>query len=394
MTGRVAYLDHAATTPVAEPVLAAMLPYMGEVFGNPSSTLHRHGREAAAAVWEARSAMAASLGAADPDTLVVTSGATESNHLAWRGVLTPALRAGRGAHVVTTAIEHPSVLDAARAAEEAGVEVTSVPPQPNGVVDADRVIEALRPDTRLVSVMAVNNETGARQPIADVGRAARSRGVVVHCDMTQAAGRLPISLDRMDVDLASLSAHKVYGPKGVGLLYVRDGVAGSLTGLFRGGHRGLRAGTVNVPGVVGFAAALRHVAGDLDHEVRRLEHLRQVLLDRLALVPGGARTNVDPADAVPAIVSVRLPGVDGADVVRRVAGASIGTGSACTTGRTETSHVLTAMGLEPAQARGALRISMGRATTEEQIVRVVDEIADVVPALREGATAPAGAVRP
>jgi cysteine desulfurase len=258
VTPRPIYLDHHATTPVDPAVVAAMLPYLTENFGNPSSRQHLFGQEAQAAVEEARAQVARLIGA-EPGDIVFTSGATESNNLAVRGVARA--QGSRGRHLVTTAIEHPAVLEPARTLEHEGCEVTVVPVGPDGIVAADEVAQALRPDTVLVSVMAANNEIGTLQPVAEIGRLCRERGILFHTDAVQAIGRVPVRVEEWETDLVSISAHKMYGPKGVGALYVRRARRPRvrLQAQAEGGgqEKGLRSGTLNVPGIVGLGEAAR-----------------------------------------------------------------------------------------------------------------------------------------
>jgi cysteine desulfurase len=374
----VVYLDYAATTPVAAQVLDAMLPFFTSRFGNASNHLHALGRDAAEAIRRSRSALAGAVGA-QPRELVFTSGATESNHLAIRGAALA--RAARGRHVITSAMEHSSTLAAVAELERSGWDVTRVPAGANGVIDLGALEAAIRADTALVSIMLVNNETGVVQPLEAVVEIARSRDIAVHTDATQALGKIPVSLRALGVDLASFSAHKVLGPKGVGALYTRQHGQRPHP-MFPGGGDGLRAGTANVPGIVGFGAAAELLVTDLDAERHRLARLRSQLLGGLSDALPGVRQNGSADDCVPAILNVSFEGVDGEDVVTSAKSLALGTGSACSTGRSDPSHVLIAMGLSRPAARGAVRFSLGRYTDDADVSHAVAATADAVRMLR------------
>ncbi len=375
-------MDHAATTPVDPRVLAAMLPYFAEQPGNASS-LHRFGQEARAAVERARSEVAAAVGAR-PAEIVFTSGATEADNLA---VLGAALASqARGRHVVTSAIEHHAVLEACRSLEAWGYEVTYLPVDGRGLVDPEDVRRALRPDTVLVSVMAANNEVGTLQPVAEIGRIARERGVPFHTDATQMVGALPVDVDGLGVDLLSMSAHKRYGPKGVGALYVRTGAP--LRRIQHGGshERGRRGGTENVPGIVGFGAALRIAREEMDAERARLVALRDRMVREALAIPG-ARLNGDPARRLPNNVHLSFEGTDSQSLVigLDLHGVAASSGSACTSGSLEPSHVLVALGLPAEWAAGAVRLSLGRGTTEAEVAYALGALREVVTGLRRAA---------
>ena len=374
------YLDHAATTPVDPRVLQAMMPFFSEHPGNASS-LHAFGQEARRAVDQARAEVAAAVGAR-PAEVVFTSGATESDNLAVLGVAF----ASRGRHILTSAIEHHAVLEACHVLEAQGYAVTRVPVDARGVVDPDDVRRALRPDTVLVSVMAANNEIGTLQPVAEIGRLTRERQIPFHSDATQLVGAMPVDVDELGVDLLSLSAHKRYGPKGVGALYIRPGVP--LMPLQRGGshERGRRGGTENVPGIVGLGAALRIAVREMAEEHRRVTALRDRLM-RGALALPGAQLNGDPGRRLANNVNLSFDGTDSQSLVMGLDlhGVAASAGSACSSGSMEPSHVLVALGLAPQRAASAVRLTLGRTTSDADISYALDALRDVVDRLRAAA---------
>lgn len=376
------YLDHAATTPVDPRVLEAMLPYFAEKAGNASS-LHSWGQEARTAVEEARAEIARTLGA-QPSEIVFTSGATEADTLAVLGVAW-ALE-DRGRHIVTSTIEHHAVLEPCRWLERRGYQVTYVPVGRDGIVDPDDVRRALRPDTILVSIMAANNEIGTLQPIAEIGRIAREWGIPFHTDATQVVGALPVDVEAFHVDLLSMSSHKRYGPKGVGALYVRTGTP--LEPVQRGGshERGRRGGTENVPGIVGFAAALRLARETMEEERDRLTALRDRLIQESLAIPGAA-LNGHPTRRLPNNVNLSVEGTDSQSLVigLDLHGVAASSGSACASGSLEPSHVLLALGLPPERASSAVRLTLGRTTTPEDVEYAVGALREVVARLREAA---------
>ncbi len=379
------YLDHAATTPLDPEVRTAMEPYLTEAFGNPSSS-HRWGRAARAAVDEARERVAQVLGA-DPREIVFTAGGTEADNLALRGVAWAARRAGRGRHLIVSAVEHHAVLHTAEELAADGFEVTVLPVDEEGFVDPDRVLEALRTDTVLVSLIYANNEIGTIQPIAEIGRVLRARGIPFHTDAVQAAGHLPLRVDELGVDLLSLSGHKFYGPKGVGVLYVRHGtpILPQITG--GGQERGLRSGTENVAGIVGLAAALEKAERLRESEARRLRPLRDRLLEEIPRrIPGTRITGPRGGDRrLPHHASFVFDGVAGDSLVLLLdrEGIAASSGSACSAGVLEPSHVVLALGVPPEQAVGSLRLTLGRGTTPEQIDRVLEVLPRAVARIRE-----------
>ncbi|MBK8824319.1 MAG: cysteine desulfurase [Anaerolineales bacterium] len=372
------YLDHHATTPVDPRVLDAMLPYFTEMFGNPGS-VHAHGRDASDAVERARAAIATAIGAEEAEEILFTSGATESDNLALRGVLTWSRQ--RGGHLITTAIEHNAVLKVAEQLRGEGFRVTVLPVDHDGLVDVTRLAKCIRAgEPTLVSVMAANNEIGTVQPIAEIGRVCRELGALFHCDATQAVGKIPFDVIAMCVDLASISAHKMYGPKGVGALYVRREVSLCPSMLGGGQERGLRPGTLNVAGIVGFGVAAELAAGEMDSEAARVGELRDHLLALLADELGDRlHVNGSIEHRLPGNLSICLDGVDGRELVAELdaRGVCVSTGSACSRGLTP-SHVLLALGHSEEQVWSAIRIGLGRGTTLEDIETAAAEILDAV----------------
>lgn len=385
------YLDHAATTPLRPEALEAMLPYLTERFGNPSSP-HRFGREARAGLDEARERLAARLNA-EPRELVFTSGGTEANNLALKG----AAWAGkaRGNQIITSAVEHHSVGHALAYLEKFGFEVVTLGVDRYGRVDPDELEARLGERTILVSVMLANNEVGTIQPIAEIARRVHARrGVLLHVDAVAAAAHLPIDVRALDVDLLALSAHKFEGPKGAGLCYIRRGI--HILAQQQGGtqERYRRAGTEDVAAIVGMAVAFDLACTERDVVAGRLRRLAERLVRTLSAEPDVEVTG-HPTDRIPGLVSFVARGLDGAELVVALdlAGIAVSTGSACTTGSTEPSHVLTAMGYPADEARGALRISLGRTTTEAEVEAAAAEIRAVIRRFRDAAEAasPVGA---
>lgn len=371
MTEREIYLDYAATAPLDPQVAAAMHECLMREFGNPSS-LHAAGRRARALVETARESVAARIGVAS-ERIVFTSGATESNNLALQGVLRRSR--GRRVHLVTSRIEHKSVLDVAHALESSGVAVTYVPAAAGGAVDPERVAEAIEDDTQLVSVMHVNNETGVIQDVAAIGEACRARGVLFHVDAAQSVGKLPLALQDAPIDLCSLTAHKLCGPKGVGALYVAPRV--TLVPQLHGGEqeRSLRAGTIATHQVVGMGKA--YELADPGREAPRLAALRDRLWNELGAVTG-ARGNGDPERRAPHLLNVTFPGVDGESLRFALRDLCVSAGSACAADSPEASHVLTGMGLSDVLAGSSLRFSVGRFTTEDDVVTAAARVAAAV----------------
>lgn len=373
------YLDNAATTAVSPAVMEAMLPYFTQVYGNASS-IHGFGREAKRAIENARRQVVKALNAAAPQEIYFTAGGTESDNWAIKGVAL----AHQGGHIITTAIEHHAVLHTCQWLEKRGYDVTYLPVDEYGRVTASQVEKALREDTILVSVMAANNEVGTIQPIAEIGKLCRARGVIFHTDAVQAIGAIPIDVQAMNIDLLSLSAHKIHGPKGTGALYVRKGV--KIDSLIHGGaqERGFRAGTENLPGIVGLGKAIEVACANLDDNAARMTALRQRLIDGLRTRVSDTRLNGHPTERLPGNANLSFDKVEGEALLLRldlmgVAGSS---GSACTSGTLDPSHVLMALGLTQAQANGALRLTIGTDTTAEEIDAVLDILPPIVEDLR------------
>jgi cysteine desulfurase len=379
------YLDHAATTPVDPRVLEVMLPFFSERFGNPSS-IYTLGQDARAGLDWARGTIAGLLGCQARE-LVMTSGATESNNLAIKGVAwwhrfnAPE----RGNHIVVSAIEHHAVLHATESLIPHGFEVSVVKPDGDGMVQPGAVEAALRPDTCLVSVMYANNEIGTIQSVREIAKIAHARGVTVHTDAVQAAGALPLDVDDLGIDLLALSAHKFYGPKGVGLLYVRRRTPIEWQQHGGGQEGGRRGGTENVPLVVGMAAALALATDEMDERNDRLTRLRDRLIEGVIERVPDARLNGHPTVRLPNNVNLSFDGVEGETLLLNLdmLGIAASSGSACSTGSTEPSHVLTALGLGPEIARGSLRLTLGKDTTETEIGRAIDAVVETVERVRQ-----------
>ena len=373
-------MDHSATTPVAAEVLEAMLPYFSDKFGNASS-LHGFGREAREALEESRQKLARLLNA-DPGEIVFTSGGTESDNLALRGIAYKNRNSGR--HIITSQIEHPAILETCRSLEREGFTVTYLPVNREGLIELSELKGAIRPDTILISIMHANNEVGTIQPLEEVGRLAADRDIYLHTDAVQTVGKIPVDVEAMGADLLSLSAHKLYGPKGVGALFIRRGtkIQSLATG---GGHeRNLRSGTENVAGIVGLARAADLAREEMAAEGHRLVELR----DRLAeLVLGRVKdawVNGSMEKRLPGSLNFGFSYVEGESLLLYLdsKGIAVSTGSACSSHKLEPSHVLLALGLKPEECHGSLRITMGRSNSREQVDYVADCIAEAVERFR------------
>ena len=374
------YLDHNATTPVHPEVVKAMLPYFGERFGNPSS-VHSFGQEARHALDEARGAVAAAIGAR-PDEIVFTSGGTEADNIAVTGVANAL--AGKGRHIITSTIEHHAVLSTCRHLAGAGFELTEVPCDGDGVVDPQSVREAVRKDTVLITIMHANNETGSIQPIREIGKIALERGIVFHTDAVQSLGKLPLDVNALGANLMSVSSHKIYGPKGVGALYVKRGTP--LVPINFGGHheRKRRAGTENVSGIIGFAKAVELATNDLETAQARVLGLRQKLEKGVMSAIPHVRLNGHPTLRLPSTASICFEFIEGESLVLSLdmEGIAVSSGSACTSGSSEPSHVLLAMGVPPAIAQGSVRFSLGIENTESGVDYVLEVLPGIVERLR------------
>ena len=371
------YLDYCATTPIHPNVRDAMMCVLDADFGNPSS-LHWAGKDARELVDQAREDVARGIGCR-PDEIIFTSGATEADNLALFGMLS--LFPSEEAHLITSAIEHHAILHAAYRLEQEGYAVTYLPVDGRGVVDPEDVQKAIRPQTRLISIMSVNNEVGSIQPIAEIGKIAREHGVRFHTDAVQAISLFDVNVDELNVDLLSLSAHKIYGSKGVGALYVRSGI--ELAPMLFGGpqERSLRAGTENVPGIVGLGAAMNLVREHRAEERARLAALRKYLVDRLQALGPEVSVNGAEETAAPHIVSVSFAGVDAEMMQIRLnnEGVAVSLGSACNSKSIEPSHVLTAMHLSAEQIESTLRVSLGMPTTREEVDFLLEAIMRALP---------------
>ena len=375
------YLDYNATTPVEPQVLDAMLPYFSAEFGNAAS-IHTVGQRARAAVETARDQVAALLGARSQE-IIFTSGGTESDNHAIFGIVRSA--PGATKHVITTNIEHEAVLNTCQALEKEGVAVTYLPVNHDGVITADQVEEAIRPHTVLITVMHANNELGTVQPLAQIGKLAAQRDIYFHTDAVQSAGKLPLDVNSLGVDLLSISGHKLYAPKGIGAIYIRGG--SRLQQLLYGGHhqRGFRPGTENVPGIVGLGKAAELARLSLAAEAERGSNLRDNLERGLAAKIPDSHINSANAPRTPNTTNLTFPGIEGEALVIALdlKGISVSTGAACSSGAVEPSHVLTAIGLSADDARASIRFSLGRHTTESEINYALEAVPAAVSQLRE-----------
>ncbi len=374
------YLDHAATTPLDQRVLEAMLPYLRDQYGNASS-VHAMGQAARRAVDQARGEVAALIGA-DPSEIIFTSGGTEADNLAVRGL--PAAHGDVRTAIVTSAIEHHAVLHACRAEEVRGARLAVVRPDGRGRLDPAAVRQAVDDRTALVTVMAANNELGTIEPVREIAEIAHEKGAIMHTDAVQVAGQLPLDVQELQVDALSLTAHKFYGPKGVGALYLRRGIAVDPLQTGGGQERGRRAGTENVAGIVGFGAAARLARQEMEVRAAHMRTLRDRLWRTLCDLPGAERLG-DPQNCLPGHLLVRFRGVDGEALVLNLDlhGICGSMGSACSSGSLEASHVLTGIGLDPQSAREGLRLTVGRGNTTQEIDETASVLRRIVERQRE-----------
>ena len=374
------YLDYAATTPTHPEVIEAMLPFFSEVWGNPSS-IHACGQEARSAVEEAREKVAGLIGAQN-DEIFFTSGGTEADNWALKGI-TSANRS-RGNHIITSRSEHHAILETCEHLEKQGFSVTFLPVDRYGMVDPDDVKKAITSKTILISIMHANNEVGSIQPIAEIGKIAKAAGIYFHSDAVQTIGHIPVDVNKLRVDMLSISAHKLYGPKGIGALFIRAGTR--IESLLQGGgqEKKARAGTENVPGIVGFARAVELAQEEMDEEARRISKLRDTLVKNILEKIDHTRLNGHPTKRLPNNANVSLEFVEGEAVCLNLdlAGICVATGSACTSESMEASHVLLAMGLGPELARSSLRFSFGKWSTEEDVDYVLEKLPAIVSRLR------------
>jgi len=377
------YLDYHATTPVDPEVMRTMLPYFTENFGNAASKSHEYGWTAEAAVERARGMIARLIGATDKE-IIFTSGATESDNLAVTGAAR--MYREKGNHIITSAIEHKAVLDSCHALEREGFEITYLGVDKYGQVSPEDVKKAITQRTILASIMAANNEIGTINPVAAIGRVCKEAGVIFHTDAVQGVGKMPIDVEKMGIDLLSLSAHKIYGPKGVGALYVRrKNPRVRLVPIIHGGghERGMRSGTLNVPGIVGFGKACEILQRVMTEEIRRMQHLRDMLWDGIRTQLEDVYLNGHPDERLPNSLNVSFAYVEGESLMMGMKDIAVSSGSACTSASLEPSYVLKAIGVDEDLAHTSIRFSVGRFTDEEEIRYVVKKVVDTVNKLRE-----------
>ncbi|MBK8210463.1 MAG: IscS subfamily cysteine desulfurase [Rhodospirillales bacterium] len=375
------YLDYQATTPTDPRVVEAMLPYFTEMFGNPHSRNHRYGWDAEEGVEKARAQIAQIIGANEKE-IIFTSGATESNNLAIKGVAR--FYKDKKRHIVTCVTEHKCVLDSCRHLELEGFRVTYLPVQQNGLIDLDRLRESIAEDTVLVSIMAVNNEIGVIQPLAEIGRICRERKVFFHTDAAQAVGKIPLDVEAMQIDLMSISGHKLYGPKGIGALFVRRRPRVRLEAMISGGgqERGMRSGTLPTPLCVGLGEACRIAAAEMAAEAEHLHALRARFLDKITAELPEVFLNGDLEHRIPGNLNISFAYVEGEGLMMGIKDLAVSSGSACTSASLEPSYVLRALGVEEELAHTSLRIGIGRFTTEAEVDYAVDRIVGEVRRLR------------
>ena len=377
------YMDYQATTPMDPRVLEAMNPYFGDKFGNAASRNHSFGWEAEKAVDDAREKLAAVINA-DPREIVFTSGATESDNMALKGVAE--MYKKKGNHVITSGIEHKAIIDSAKRLETWGFDVTYIQPPEDGITTAEMVENAMRDDTILVSIMAANNEVGVLNPIAEIGALCRGRGVLFHTDATQGFGKIPIDVDAMNIDLLSATAHKIYGPKGVGMIYVRRRkprvrLAAIIDG---GGHeRGMRSGTLNVSGIVGFGKAAELCMEEMEEENIRLTNLRDKFKSIMFESLEEVYVNGHETKRLSGNLNLSFPYVEGESLIMGLSDVAVSSGSACTSASLEPSYVLKAMGRGDELAHSSIRFGFGRFSTEEEMEYVAEKTTDIVNRLRE-----------
>jgi cysteine desulfurase len=377
------YMDYHATTPVDPRVFEAMKPYFTELFGNPASRNHSFGWAAEDAVEKGRKQIASLIGANSKE-IVFTSGATESNNLAIKGVAQ--MYAERGNHIITAATEHKATLDTCKHLEKEGFRVTYLAVQANGLIDLNQLREAITDKTILISIMYANNEIGVVQPIAEIGKLAKERGVLFHTDAVQAAGKIPVNVIADNIDLLSISGHKIYGPKGVGALYVRrKGPRVQLTAQIDGGghERGMRSGTLNVPGIVGLGEACAIAQAEMAEESKRMAYLRDKLKDRLLGALDECYINGTMESRLPNNLNISFAFVEGESLLMGINDIAVSSGSACTSATLEPSYVLKALGAGDDLAHSSIRFGIGRFNTEEEVDYVAGKVIDVVQKLRE-----------
>lgn len=377
---RKVYLDHNATTPTHPEVVKAILPYYKEVFGNASS-VHQFGQQARKAIDEAREKIANFIGAS-PKEIVFTSGGTEANNLALKGVVYANERKGK--HIITSSMEHHAVLNPCKYLEKKGFKVTYLPVDKYGLVDPEEVRRAITKETILISIIHANNEVGTIEPITEIGKIAKEIGIYFHTDAAQTVGKIPVNVNELNIDLLSLSGHKIYGPKGIGVLYIRKGTR--IQPLIQGGHheKNRRAGTENVPAIVGLGKAIEIAKATMEKESMRLTNLRNKLCSGIGEKIDYVRLNGHPGKRLPNTLNMSFEFVEGESMILNLdlKGIAVSTGSACTSGSLEPSHVLKAMRVDPAVAQGSIRFSLGKDNTEEDIDYVLEVLPEIVSRLR------------
>ena len=380
------YLDYQATPPLDPRALKAMMPYFTEHFGNPHSTTHAYGSISAEAVERARGQVASLIGA-DPREIVFTSSATEANNLAIKGVAAFECEhyKGRRNRIITLVTEHKCVIETCNHMGRDGLDIVTLPVGGNGIVDLDQLSEMITGQTLLVSVMGVNNETGVIQPLAEIGALCREHGAHLHSDCAQAVGKIPLDVDAMNIDLMSISGHKIYGPKGIGALYVRRRPRTRLLAMIDGGgqERGMRSGTLSTPICVGFGEACSIAGAEMDGENERLAALRARLLDGITSRVEGVSLNGDPTRRIPGNLNLSFTGVGGEQLVAALGDLAVSTGSACNSASVEPSYVLLALGLDPTAADASIRFGIGRFTTEAEIDYAIQTVAEQLTRLRD-----------
>ncbi|CAH1117506.1 unnamed protein product [Phaedon cochleariae] len=380
--GRPLYLDAQATTPLDPRVLDAMLPYLTNYYGNPHSRTHAYGWETEAAVEKAREHVANLIGA-DPREIIFTSGATESNNIAVKGVAR--FYGVKKKHIITTQTEHKCVLDSCRALEAEGFKITYLPVQANGIISLEELKSSITPDTSLVSIMTVNNEIGVIQPVAEIGAACKERGVFFHTDAAQAVGKIPVDVNSMKIDLMSISGHKIYGPKGIGAIYIRRRPRVRVEPLQSGGgqERGIRSGTVPAPAAVGLGEACRLAQAEMAYDAAHVQRLSRRLVDRIAGRLSHVIRNGDEVATYPGCVNLSFAYVEGESLLMALKDIALSSGSACTSASLEPSYVLRAIGTDEDLAHSSIRFGLGRFTTDEEVDYTADKCIYHVTRLRE-----------
>ncbi len=378
------FLDHASTTKVDDEVIQAMLPYFSQFYGNPSS-IHTFGREAREAVDASREHVGTILGARD-DEIIFTAGGTESDNLAIKGIayLNKEKRTTKGPHIITCAIEHPGVLETCRHLESQGFKVTYLPVDPQGIVDLDLLQRSISKNTFLITIMFANNEIGVIQPIEEIGKIAHEHDIIFHTDAVQAVTKVPIDVKKQHIDMLALSAHKIYGPKGIGALYIRNGVKVQPI-IHGGGHeRGLRSSTLNAPGIVGLGKACELASKRMKKDIDSMKTLRDLLIKNMLEIEE-SYLNGHPEKRLVNNAHFRFTGIEGESLLLSLdeEGIATSTGSACSSKKLQASHVLLAIGLDPVQAHGSVRMSLGRETTKEEIMHVSKVMPTIVEKLRQ-----------